>query len=105
MKEFPPNINPELFSLSAILVGLIIEDDYTADELESIGNWLFLVAQFVLTTAAQQSLINSRYQKNYGSRIRSNSQDHSIMNEPYVKESDLNALYQRMQELEKNLKN
>ncbi len=105
MKEFPPNINPELFSLSAVLVGLIIEDDYTADELESIGNWLFLVAQFVLTTAAQQSLINSRYQKNTGSKIRSHANNHTLMNEPSAKVSDLNDLNRRIQELENNLKN
>ena len=45
MHEFPPNINPEVFTITAIIVGLIIEDDFTADELNSIGNWLILVGQ------------------------------------------------------------
>lgn len=77
MKEFPPNINSELFTLTAIIVGLIIEDDYTSDELNSIGNWLILVGQITLTTSAQQQLINNRSKGNTGYRIKSglDSQD------------------------------
>ena len=88
MKEFPPNINPELFSIAAMIAGLIIEDDYNANELNAIGNWLILVGQVTLTTAAQQQLINARYQNNTGSRIRSNAGDHSVMNKPFVTQEE-----------------
>ena len=37
MRDFPPNINPELFSILGAVAGLIIEGDYTANELNSIG--------------------------------------------------------------------
>lgn len=105
MKEFPPNINPEAFSIAAMIVGLIIEDDYNANELNSIGNWLILVGQITLTTAAQQQLINSRYQKNTGSRIRSNSQDHSVMNKQFVKVEEIEDLYKRLENLENGFNN
>ena len=34
---FPPNINPELFSILGAVTGIIVEGDYTANELNSIG--------------------------------------------------------------------
>lgn len=105
MKEFPPNINPEAFSIAAMIVGLIIEDDYNANELNSIGNWLILVGQITLTTAAQQQLINSRYQKNTGSRIRSNAQDHSVMNKQFVKVEEIQDVYRRLENLENGFNN
>jgi len=103
MASFPPNINPELFSITAIIVGLIIEDDYDANELNSIGNWLILVGQVTLTTAAQQQLINARYQNNNGSKIRSDASDHTVKNRPLANYDDLNSLHKRIDELEKQL--
>ena len=70
MQNFPPNINPELFSILGAITGLIVEGDYTANELNSIGNWIILVGQFMLTTAAQQQLINGRYQNNNGIKFQ-----------------------------------
>ena len=68
MREFPPNINPEIFTLTAVVVGLIIEDDFTASELNAIGNWLILVGQIVLTTASERQLINNRIQSIYSTQ-------------------------------------
>ena len=31
MQNFPPNINPELFSILGAITGLIVEGDYTAN--------------------------------------------------------------------------
>lgn len=93
MNEFPSNINPELFTLTAMIVGLVIEDDFNAVELNSIGNWLILVGQITLTTAAQQQLINTRFQNNTGSRIRSNANDHSIKNKPLATIDDIHEIY------------
>ena len=89
MQNFPPNINPELFSILGAITGLIVEGDYTANELNSIGNWIILVGQFMLTTAAQQQLINGRYQNNNGSRIRSDANNHSVNNKQYTTQEQL----------------
>lgn len=98
MNEFPPNTNPEIFSISAMLVGLIIEDDFNASELNAIGNWLILVGQITLTTAAQQQLIDNRYQGNTGSRIRSDANNHAAANPPLVTRDNLeNILANRRQ--------
>ena len=104
MNQFPPNINPELFTIAGMIVGLIIEDDYNASELNAIGNWLILVGQITLTTAAQQQLIDNRYQKNNGSRIRSDADNHSTANRPLVTVDDLQELYDKLNRGEFNTK-
>ena len=40
MNQFPPNTNPEVFTIIGVIVGIILEDDYNANELNSIGNWI-----------------------------------------------------------------
>ncbi len=92
MPKFPPNINPELFTVIGCIVGLIVEDDYNANELNSIGNWLILVGQVLLTTAAQQQLINARYSNNEGSNIKSDANNHYTKNQEKANQSDLNNL-------------
>lgn len=101
--NFPPNINPELFSILGAVTGLIVEGDYTANELNSIGNWIILVGQFMLTTAAQQQLINGRYQNNNGSRIRSDAKDHVTNNKPYSTQEQLQELANYLKKLEKKI--
>ena len=62
--NFPPNTNPHTFSLIAVAVGFACVGDYNANEQNSIGNWLILVGQYILTHAAQQQLIESRIENN-----------------------------------------
>ncbi len=100
---FPPNINPELFSILGAVTGIIVEGDYTANELNSIGNWIILVGQFMLTTAAQQQLINGRYQNNNGSRIRSNAGNHSTNNKQYSTQEQLQVLANYLKKLEEKI--
>lgn len=102
-KDFPPNINPELFSVLGAAVGFIAENDFTSNELNSIGNWIILVGQFMLTTAAQQQLINGRYQNNNGSRIKSDINNHAQKNMEKANKEDLDAIIKYIKELEKNL--
>ena len=64
MKNFPPNFNPGLFTLAAVAVGAVLVDDFNANEQNSIGNWIIMVGQYILTNAAQQQLIESRIHKN-----------------------------------------
>ena len=103
MQNFPPNINPELFSILGAITGLIVEGDYTANELNSIGNWIILVGQFMLTTAAQQQLINGRYQNNNGNSIKSGANNHSLNNKEYSTKEDLNNLINYLKKLESKL--
>lgn len=102
---FNVNTNPEAFSITAIIVGLIIEGDYNADELNSIGNWLILVGQVTLTTAAQQQLINNRYQGNSGSRIKSDANNHAAKNDQIIRRTEVEQLKQRIAELERRIDN
>lgn len=57
---FPPSINPQLFSIAAVAVGAVLVENYSANELNAIGNWLQLVGQYVETSAAQLALIQAR---------------------------------------------
>lgn len=62
--NFPPNTDPHLFSILAVAVGFACVGDYNANEQNSIGNWLILVGQYILTHAAQQTLIEARLENN-----------------------------------------
>lgn len=73
VENFPPNINPQVFSFLAVLIGAACVDDYSVNEQNSIGNWLILVGQFILTNAAQQQLIESRIEHQ---NININSKEH-----------------------------
>lgn len=100
---FSNNTNPEIFSLSAIVVALIIQRDYTSDELNSIGNWLELVGQICLTTGAQQQLINNHLQNNSGSKIRSDANTHALNNQPLAHSQDIETLSRKIEEIEKKI--
>lgn len=71
--NFPPNTDPHLFSVLAVAVGFACVGDYNANEQNSIGNWLILVGQYILTHAAQQQLVESRLENN---NLNINSQKH-----------------------------
>lgn len=55
-----PNIPPKLFSLSAVAVGYLLIDDTTANEQNSLGNWLMLVAQILCTNAFYKQVMQER---------------------------------------------
>ena len=71
--NFPPNTDPHFFSILAVSVGFACVGDYNANEQNSIGNWLILVGQYILTHAAQQQLIEARLENN---NLNTNSQKH-----------------------------
>ena len=79
--NFPPNIDPHVFSLIAVGVGYACVGDYNANEQNSIGNWLILVGQYILTHAAQQQLIESRIDNN---NMNSNSKSAKTGGSPYT---------------------
>ncbi len=71
--NFPPNINPQAYAFLACLVGSALAGDFDAYEQSSIGNWLMLVGEFMLTAASQQQLIEARLE-NFNINI--NSKEH-----------------------------
>ena len=71
--NFPPNTDPHLFAMLAVTVGFVSVGDYNANEQNSIGNWLILVGQYILTHAAQQQLIEARLENN---NLNTNSKKH-----------------------------
>lgn len=58
--KFPPNTDPNLFSIIACVAGALVVGDFDDYELNSIGNWIILFGQYLLTFAAQMQLIESR---------------------------------------------
>lgn len=83
--NFPPNIDPQTFSIIAVIVGYASVGSYTVNEQNSIGNWLILVGQYMLTHAAQQQLIEGR-------KAQSKQNDIELI---------INALNKMKEELEK----
>ena len=59
-----PNINPKLFSLSAVIVGYLLIDDLTANEQNALGNWLMLTAQVLCTNAYYKQVQQERSTSN-----------------------------------------
>lgn len=79
--NFPPNIDPHSFSILAVVAGYACVGHYNANEQNSIGNWLILVGQYILTHAAQQQLIESRIDNN---NINTNSKNAKQGGTPYT---------------------
>ena len=59
-----PNMDPKIFSLSAVIVGYLLIDDLTANEQNALGNWLMLVAQVLCTNAFYKKVLSERKIKN-----------------------------------------
>ncbi len=61
---FPPNIDPQLYSISAAIIGAVISPELTPNEANSVGNWLVLVGDYLLAYAGQLALIQGRMETN-----------------------------------------
>lgn len=53
------NIPANTFTVSAFAIGLILIDDLTPAEQNSIGNWFMMIGQVLATNASQQQVINN----------------------------------------------
>ena len=62
--SFPPNIDPQTYSLIAVFIGSVLVGDLNANEQNSLGNWFMLLGQYLETNAAHQQLIESRIENN-----------------------------------------
>lgn len=81
MKGFPPNIDPEVFSLLSIALGVITTSDFDDFELNAIGNWIILFGQYLLTFASQMQLIEARIDED---NINVNSKQYKKGGSPYT---------------------
>ena len=60
---FPFNIDPQLYALSATLVGAAISPSMNSLESVSIGNWLVLLGDYLIAYSGQLALINNKQNK------------------------------------------
>ena len=105
-----PKINPQLFSLSAVIVGVLLVDDSTPNEQNALGNWLMLVSQYLCTNAAYGQLLQSNTQTP-GSFNENNNQNN--INSSNTNQTDeetmkmlikmVNALNKEIEEIKRNL--
>lgn len=59
MKNFLANIEAQPFTISACIISYVLSDNFTPNELNSLGNWLMLIGQYLETLTNQQILLNS----------------------------------------------
>ena len=88
--NFPPNTDPHLYAVLAVTVGFACVGDYNANEQNSIGNWLILVGQYILTHADQQQLIEARLENN---NLNTNSQKHNTIKYSFFKITITNFIF------------
>lgn len=69
---FPFNIDPQLYALSATLVGAAISPTMDSLESVSIGNWLVLLGDYLIAYSGQLALINNK-QNNQNQNIDINT--------------------------------
>ena len=74
MKKIVFNVGPYSFTTSAFLIGLLLVQELSIEEQDSIGNWLQLVGLTMQTYASQQitidaSKIDNKDKSNDGSDI------------------------------------
>ncbi len=60
------NIDSEVFTLSAIVIGYLLIDDSTPAEQNSLGNWFMMIGQVLCTNSAQQQVLNNNNNKSNG---------------------------------------
>ena len=53
------NIPANAFTISAFTIGLLLIDDLTPAEQNSVGNWFMMIGQVLATNASQQQVINN----------------------------------------------
>jgi len=91
MNGFPPNINPNLFSLTASIAGSLIINDFNGYELAAIGNWIVLLGQYIVTASAQKQLLESRNENFFNCENLRNDLD-NIINAINIIQNELEKL-------------
>jgi len=82
MREFPPSIDPHIYTLSALIVGYALIGDFSANEQRAIGNWLIGAGQVLITNSSFQIMIEDRMT---GPFININSKQFKCGGSPFTK--------------------
>lgn len=91
------NLNPKVYTLTAIIVGFLLINDYNTYEQNAIGNWFMLVGQLLESNAAQQQNIESKI---YGNPININSNINKCFYDPLF--FDIDKIKKILNETQKN---
>ena len=81
MERFPPTANPRIYTLSAMIVGYLLIDNFTANEQNSIGNWFVTIGQILENNCAFQQLMEERIN---GNTININSKQFKCGGSPFM---------------------
>ena len=60
MNKFPPDLDPKIYNISAIIIGLSLVGNFSAAEQNAIGNWFMTIGQVLENNAAWQTMIENR---------------------------------------------
>ncbi len=93
MKNITSNINPTVFSWSAIVVGTILCEELNVLEQNAIGNWIILLGDYLLTNAAQVAV------------IQSDNENDNNNNQPLNDDEKMDALQKAIKKIEDEIAN
>ena len=71
--EFLAKIDPYSYTTSAFIIGLLLIDNLTPAEQNSVGNWFMMIGQVLETSASQQQVINNYSNSNSNTSSSSNN--------------------------------
>lgn len=83
MNNFPPNLDPKIYDISAVIVGFALIGNFTAAEQNAIGNWFITMGQILENNSAWQQVIESRIT---GNNININSKKCKETGNPYTED-------------------
>jgi len=63
MEKIIFNVEPYSFTVSAVIVGLVLTNELSANEQDSFGNWLQLVGLVLQTYGSQVATLNIKEEK------------------------------------------
>ena len=95
MKNITSNINPTVFSWSAIVVGTILCEELNVLEQNAIGNWIILLGDYLLTNAAQVAVIQSDNEND----------NNNNNNQPLNDDEKMDALQKAIKKIEDEIAN
>lgn len=79
--NFPPNLDPKLYTISAFIIAYALIGNFSALEQNAIGNWFMTIGQVLDNNAAWQQLMEARLQ---GGNININSQQFKETGNPFM---------------------
>lgn len=81
MENIIPNIDPQLSTLTAVLIGFALIGDLSANEQNAIGNWFITIGQILENNSAFQAVMESRIS---GNNVNMNSKKCKQSGNPYT---------------------